>query len=168
MKRFTINLLTYCCLIFAVFSLIGCDDDYFEDLDEYYPPHFSNAPVEGLWVITDIRGKYSSYHIDEEWRFYHNGDFETRGFENLHEFGRWRQAYDEVQVRFDNQDRELFIRIEGIDRYRMIMNVTDKAYDVGYENKLKYKLYLEKISDGRPWSSLTTLPQTEDSTKYSK
>lgn len=144
MNKFRLHLLTSLCLLCSIFSFYTCDDDYFEDLDDCYPPR-----IEGQWVITNIEGKYSSYNINEEWVFYPNGDFETHGYDNLNEFGRWRQAYNEVEVRFEQQNRELNIRIEKFKPRRMIMNVYDNAYDIGYENKIKYRLYLEKITD--PW-----------------
>lgn len=159
MNKIRLHLLTGLCLLFSICSFYACDDDYFEDFDDYYPSYHENIPIEGQWVITNIEGKYSSYNLNEEWIFYPNGDFETRGYDNLNEFGRWRQTYDEVEVRFNQQNRELNIRIEKFNRARMIMKVYDNAYDIGYENKIKYRLYLEKIND--PWAPFSSSSTNE-------
>lgn len=149
MRSYKLHLLSALCLVFAIFTFSGCDDDYFDDFDDYYPPHHDQYRIDGQWIINHIDGKYCSYNINEEWIFYSNGTFETVGYENLNEFGRWRQSYENVEVRFDHQDRLLDIRIEDINRYHMVVQVRDKAYDGNSKHEIKYRLYLDKTND--PW-----------------
>ena len=151
MQKIRLHLVTFFCLVFAISTLNGCDDDFWED-DDYYPIP-NNSYVEGEWIITGTEGKHCSYNPEERWLFYRNGDFETLGFDNLNEYGRWIQdSHSRINIRFDRQPRRLKLHIEELNRHYMTVYVIDELREPGYSNTIEYRLFLDKVAGPRLYS----------------
>lgn len=111
----------------TLFSFTSCEEDWYES----YP----YAPIDGEWRIVGVNGYNSNYREGDVWCFYHNGDFEARGYD-LFEEGYWDLHRNSIYISFDTYDPEIEAYIVDYEGDYLILDVRDYGYDGKYTLRL--------------------------------
>ena len=138
MKAISKQMAVWMIALVGIFSLCGCDEDWWNDWD-------GGSDITGQWRIVETTG-YSPYRQDDYWTFYKNGDFDTYGYGTQPEYGLWSMAgRRNIQISFDDG------RTVSMDAYvstfsgdYMTLNVDD------YDSRTSYTLRFVRTA-GYDW-----------------
>lgn len=133
-KKISKQLAVWLIAIVGIFSLTGCDDDWWNGWNGY-------SDVTGQWKIVEVSGWIDCpYRQGDYWTFYSNGNFDTDGYGNLHERGYWRMSGRTIEFSFPpNNYTAMSAYVSTYDRSGyMTLRVND------YDNNTSYTLRLTR------------------------
>lgn len=136
MKAISKQMAVWMIALVGIFSLCGCDEDWWNDWG-------GSTSITGQWKVVEVTGWNSCpYRQGDYWTFYYNGQFAADGSNNLRERGYWQMRGRTIEFAFPPHDDYVSMSayVSTYDDDYMTLRVND------YDNNANYTLRLVRYS----------------------